>query len=88
MIGYKKQVDPRYIDRLIFEAKMEVEKIHGHLTWNFEKIENPNGDKNTHDVYISATRAGGNINVRFRIEPKQLIGEDLRILANKMAGFL
>lgn len=88
MIGYRKQVDPRYIDRLIFEAKMEVENIHSHLIWKFEKVENPSGDKNTHDVHVSATRAGGNINVRIRVEPKQLVGEDLRILANKMAGFL
>jgi len=77
----KNQHDPLYLDRLIYQAKRDAQDYHPQVIWEFVKTAG-------HEVYISAKRAGGTILVRFRIEPKQLVGEDLKILLNKMAGFL
>lgn len=82
-----KEYDPYYFDRLIHKAKQEAIKIHPNVIWEFEKLQN--GQNFSHDIYISAKRQSGTILVRFRVEPKQLSDkESLRILLNKMAGFL
>lgn len=75
-----KQLDSRYIDRLILQAKREFHELHPSVTWNFEKEGN--------EVNIHARKDGSNISVRFKVPTKQLVGNDLRILANKMARFL
>ena len=76
-----KQLDSRYIDRLIYEARREISNLHPSVIWTLEKA----GD---HEANIHAKKDGSNIMVRFKIPIKQLVGSDLRILANKIAGFL
>lgn len=87
MLNNKNEYDPYYFDRLIHKAKQEAVKLHPNVVWEFEKLQNVKDS--SHDIYISAKRQGGTILVRFRVEPKQLSDkESLRILLNKMAGFL
>lgn len=76
-----KPLDSRYIDRLIYEAKREFCSLHPSVIWTLEKV----GD---HEANIHAKKDGSNIQVRLKVPVKQLIGNDLRILANKIAGFM